>query len=368
MPEAAFIVQLDDFQGFLVKKRYPSSLTVTEKILNLVFFEQQKGKSEEIRETDIEGMRIVSYSMEAFPGWTVCFIIGAEEILEEVSPEIAGMGRFILELMNADPESVNLEEILSRRSQMPVQQEEQMAAAIFMTPSSALLLERLHTEGVESTAKLSMWLKNQVQSENVELREAITPLMDSGLVEVELVGKTSETAFLVKDVFAHRAPPVKSFESSTNSHPNIVAQYRKYVKDFFSPDPPAKGYNPTLPVTDPNSPILEDREKIARIMASNVNHAVLQSLRDGPLRLGQIASRISFPDGVVQRALWAMEAERIVANFEEEGVWVLITDPKLEVFMPEYMLPIVARKIEEKKINPDTARRYLELLVKTWSE
>jgi hypothetical protein len=84
--------------------------------------------------------------------------------------------------------------------------------------------------------------------------------------------------------------------------------------------------------------------------------------------LGQIASQISFPDGVVQGALWAMEAERIVANFEEEGVWALITNPKMEIFLPEFILPILATKLEEKRVGSDTARRYLELLVQTWSE
>jgi hypothetical protein len=367
MPEAAFIVQLDDFHGFLVKKRHPSSLALTETMLNLVYFEHQQGKEEEIRDSEIEGMRIASFAMEAFPGWTVCYVLDEEVVLEEISHELKGMGRFMLELMNADPESLDIEEVLAKKSSMPVVDDEQKAASIYMTPSSALLLERLHTEGAESTAKLSMWLKNQIQSDNVDLREAITPLMDSGIVAVEIVGKL-ETAFLLRDVFPHRSPPVESFKATNDTHPNLMPQYQEDVKNFFSPDPPTKGYNPTLPVTDPNSPILEDREKIARVIANSINYAVLDCLRNGPLRLGQIASEISFPDGVVQRALWAMEAERIVANFEEEGVWVLITNPKMEIFMPEYILPIVATKIEEKKISSDTARRYLELLMQTWSE
>ncbi len=367
MPEAAFIVQLDDFQGFIVKKRHPSSLALTETMLNLVFFEHQQGEEEDIRESEIEGKRIASYAMDAFPGWTVCFVLNEEDVFEEISQDLTGMGRFMLELMKADPEALQIDEVLAKKSMMPVVDEEQLAATIFMTPSSALLLERLHTEGVESTAKLSMWLKNQVQSDNVDLKEAITPLMDSGLVAVEIIGKL-ETAFLLKDVFPHRSPPVKSYKATNVAHPNLMPQYQEYLKGFFSPDPPTKGYNPTLPVTDPNSPILEDREKIARILSSSINYAVLQCLRGGPLRLGQIASEISFPDGVVQRALWTMEAERIVANFEEEGVWALITNPKMDIFMPEFILPIVAGKLSEKKIGSDAARRYLELLVQTWSE
>ncbi|MHA2043066.1 MAG: hypothetical protein ACW975_14525 [Candidatus Thorarchaeota archaeon] len=93
MPEAAFIVQLDDFQGFLVKKRHPSSLALTETILNLVFFEHQQGKEEEIRDSEIEGMRIASFTMEAFPGWTVCFVLDEDDVLEEISQELTGMAK-----------------------------------------------------------------------------------------------------------------------------------------------------------------------------------------------------------------------------------------------------------------------------------
>ena len=97
MPEAAFIVQLDDFQGFLVKKRHPSSLALTETILNLVFFEHQQGEEEEIRDSEIEGMRIASFTMEAFPGWTVCFVLDEDDNKTPVWLEkILQTGLFIL--------------------------------------------------------------------------------------------------------------------------------------------------------------------------------------------------------------------------------------------------------------------------------
>ncbi|MFW9944120.1 MAG: hypothetical protein ACFFB7_03915 [Candidatus Sifarchaeia archaeon] len=367
MPEAAFVVQLDDYQGFIVKKRHPSTLTLTEKVLNMVFYEHQKGV-EEIQELEVEGMRIASFTMDAFPGWTVGFVLGIDENGAEISKEISGMGRFMLELMSQDPESVDIAEILEKKSVMPSLAGEQLCAHIFLTPSSALLLERLHTEAVESTAKLSMWLKSQVQADSIDLVEAITPLMNSGLVKVEMVGKTLETAFLLKDLFAYRAPPVESFSKTETTVPGIAPEYSEFMSKFFSPEPPAAGYNPTLPIDDPNSPILEDREKISKVIANTVQYEVLKSLRERPRSVREISEHTAFPVGVIQNALWAMEAERIAAHFEKQDVWVLITDPRMEVFFPEYVLPILTRKLEERKINPDTARRYLELLIQTWSE
>ena len=367
MPEAAFVVQLDDYHGFVVKKRYPSTLTLTEKALNLVFYEHQKGV-EEIQELEVEGMRIASFTADAYPGWTVGFVLGSDEVLDSISKEISGMGRFMLELMSQDPESVDIAEILEKKSTMPSLAEEQLCAQIYLTPSSALILERLHTEVVESTAKLSMWLKSQVQADSVDLVEAITPLMDSGLVKVEMVGKTLETAFLLKDLFAYRAPPAESFSKAEVAAPGVAAEYRECISKFFSPEPPAVGYNPTLPIDDPNSPILEDREKISKIISNTVQYEVLKSLRERPRSVSEISEHTAFPERVIQNALWAMEAERIAAHFEKQDVWVLITDPRMEVFFPEYVLPVLTRKLEERKVNSDTARRYLELLIQTWSE
>ncbi|MFX1368622.1 MAG: hypothetical protein ACFFAY_08505 [Promethearchaeota archaeon] len=369
MPEAAFIVQLDDFQGFIVKSRYPTTLALTEKVLNLVFYEHQKGKHEELKfSEDIEGMRIASFSMESRPGWSVNFVLGLDEVFDNLRTELAGMGRFILELIETDPEAVEIDKVLAKGSILPPPNEEQRTAGIFLTPSAALLLERLQAEGTESTAKLSLWLKNQVQSDDVDIREAIAPLMDSGLVIVEIEGKTAETAYLVKDVFGHRAPPVSSFTRAESIYPTLIDQYRQYIKSFFSPEPPARGYNPTIPVDDPNSPLMEDREKISKVLSNSIQYAVLQTLREQPLSVTEIADRTSFPESVVQSALWTLEENRIVARFEVSGVWGLVTNPVMEVFMPEYVLFIIAQKMEEKKISQASARRYLQLLIETWSE
>ncbi|NHJ13343.1 MAG: ArsR family transcriptional regulator [Candidatus Thorarchaeota archaeon] len=369
MPEAAFVVQLDDFHGFLVKERYPDSLSLTEKILNLVYYEHQKGKHEELKFTeDLEGMRIASFSMEPFPGWIANFVLGTDEVFEDIRTELAGMGRFVLELVNADPDSVDLGDVLKKKCSLSRPNQEQKTAEIFMTPSSALLLEKLQAEGVESTAKLSMWLKNQVQSDNVDIREAIGPLMNSGLVVVEAQSKMAETAYLVKDVFGYRAPPVVSYKRAETIYPTLMENYREYVGSFFSPDPPAKGYNPTIPVEDPNSPLLEDREKISKLLSNSIHYAVLQALRNQPLSIKEISERISFPESVIQSSLWALEENQIVARFEVSGVWGLVTNPVMEVFMPKYVLPILAQKMEEKKITQATAIRYLQLLIDTWSE
>jgi hypothetical protein len=367
MPEAAFVVTLDDYQGFIVAKRYPSSLSLTEKILNLVFFELQQGEKEDIKYSDVEGMKIASFSQSTHPRTFVNFVLGPEEELEMVREQLAGMGRRIVELMDEGPEAVDLEQTLTKGVTLDKPSEEQLCAQIYLTPSSALLLEKLQAEGVEKAVKLSMWLKSQVQTDVVDLREVIAPLMQAGVATVEMIGKTSETVFLIRDIFGYRSPPVVPIMCSSELQPELYEKYKEMVAGFFAPES-GKGYNPTLPFDDPNSPILEDRERIAKVLTKNLNYAVLKALRKQPMALEEIARKTVLPDEVVQNALWSLEAQRVVHKFEDSGLWALITNPQIELFLPEYVLPIIKRKLAEKELNEETAARYLELLLETWSE
>jgi len=367
MPEAIFVVHLDDYQGFVVEKRYPATLSLNEKALNLVYFEHEKEKATGLKFSDIEGMRVVSFAERTHPGWVVCFVLGADEDYETEDNNMGGMARLILELMSEVPDTVNLRDILGNESVLNEPNEEQKLADIFFTPSSALLLEKLEIEGVERAAKLSIWLQTQLQTDVIELREIVEPLMQSGVIKVELLSKTGETVFLVKDVFGYRAPPVKSIMRAMETDPEMGKKYKQLVSSFFSP-PSGKGYNPTLPVDDPNSPLLEDREKMSRLLSKSLHYMVLECLREGPQEIGEISQKTALPLEIVQSILWSFESDRVAAQLNEYGIWVLVSDPVIESFMPEFILPVISKKLANKELVPETARRHLEILIETWGE
>ena len=390
MLDAMFVVHLDDYHGFIVEKRYPTTLSLNEKILNLVYTNHLKeGVSlgsalslgslffsrsdfslsiESLELSDAEDFKIVSLMSKLHPEWMVCFVIGKEDNPETMRKEVTGMSRLILKLITSNPDDVNLEEILRNRSILPEPTEEQKLAEVFVTPSTSLLLERLQTQGVESAVKLSLWLKNEIQSDTVDIQEAVAPLLRSSIVKVEIIGKSRETVFLMKDIFCYRAPPAESLTNAQESHPEIIESYTDAIKTFFSPPPPDKGYNPTLPVDDPNSPIVEDREQIAKLLAHSLHYIVLECLRRGPLSIEELSEKTSLPRNVVQNSLWALESERVTMFFETDKVWALLTNPMIESFLPEYVLPLVSAKIIDKEINKEAATRYLELLENAWSE
>jgi hypothetical protein len=368
MPESVFVVRYDDFSGFVVEKRHPQSLSLTEEVLNLVNFEHQKAKVGELISFEIGDLRIASLAEENHPNWVVCFTLGSEEDFNYVKESLAGMGRLILELMKEAPNTVSLEDIIEKESSLEEKNEEQKTAEIFLTPSSALLLERMQSVGVERAAKLALWLKEQVQSDTVDIREAIAPLMESGVVAVERMGKTAENVYLLKDVFGYRAPPSESIQRAKNDKPKILEKYQEYVAGFFSPPPPNRGYNPTLPVDDPNSPIMEDRREISSVLSNSLSYKVLQCLREEPLNVKDISEFTELPEVVVETALWKLERENVAIQLSRYGMWGIITNPKIESFLPEYVLPKITQKLSNKEITLEIAKRYLELLIQTWSE
>ncbi|NWF95678.1 MAG: hypothetical protein HXY34_06015 [Candidatus Thorarchaeota archaeon] len=371
MPQAVFVLHLDDYQGFVVAKRYPPTFSVNEKMLNLVYYLHGEGKKADIKLIDVEGRRMATYSSEEHPGWLVCFALNIEEDFVQNSKKLAGMGRFILELATRSPDYLEIGEIIRKGAVIEEPTNEQVCARVFLTPSSTLLLDKLQSEGIQKSKTMEIWLRDQLQARDVDLRTAVFPLMDAGLVKVEMVGRDEhstpprsgvETVFLIRDLFCYRAPPSESMETTRATHPEITEEYRKYVESFFA------GYNPTAQTEDPNSPQVADRETIARRVSDRISYIVIGLLRKGALSVKEISRAAVLPHELVQKILFNMESEKIAVHFPDCDCWALISDPAFETFIPEYVLPVVAQKYVENQIDAESARRYFELLVETWGD
>ncbi len=367
MPEAVFIVQYDDYQGFLVRKSQPSTFRINEETLNLLYVAHEE-VDEEIKLHNLDDRRYVSFKSSEYPGWLVGYVLREQTDFGPNQELFEGMSRLMLALMQVSSNEVDLMEIIRHERTLPERTKEQLLAKIYFTPSSALLLERLQEQGVDSARALNLWLSNQVQTENVNIKEVARPLLDSGVARVEIIETKSEMVFLIRDVFGYRAPPVESLLNAKAYMPHIAKRYEEYVKEFFSPEPPAKGYNPTIPMDQPDSPLMEDRERVFEVIYDSFNYIVLRSLRDRPKSIDMISDETALPKNIVRDVLGTLESQRISVHFEDEKMWALVTNPTIKTFMPEYILSTVARRVSEKKLDRNAAKRYLQLLIDTWSE
>ncbi len=367
MPEAVFIVQYDDYQGFLVRKSQPSAFRINEETLNLLDVAHEED-NEEIKFHNLDDRRYVSFKSSDYPGWLVGYVLREQTDFGPNQELFEGMSRLMLALMQVSPDEVDLMEIIRHERTLPERTQEQLLAKIYFTPSSALLLERLQEQGVDSARALNLWLSNQVQTENINIKGVAKPLLDSGVAHVEIIETKAEMVFLVRDVFGYRAPPVESLLNAKAYMPHIAKRYEEYVKEFFSPKPPAKGYNPTIPIDQPDSPLMEDRERVFEVIYDSFNYIVLQSLRDRPKNVDMISEETALPKSIVRDVLGTLESQRISVHFEDEKMWALVTNPTMKTFMPEYVLSTIARRVSEKKLDRYAAKRYLQLLTDTWSE
>ncbi len=369
MPHAVFVLRFDDYHGFIVVKRYPSTFSLNERLLNLVYVEHEESKRSELKLSEIDGHRMVTFGSEDYPGWLVCFVLGYEEDFVKSSDVLTGMGQFILELAVRSPELLDIGEILRKRSTIYGSTAEQLCASVFLNPLSVLVLDRLRSEGAIRSKRLEQLLSSQLQSENVNLREAVLPLMSAGLVRVVMVGEDKEasppkrgveTVFLVKDVFVYKAPPINALEHIRAVQPTIIGKYRELVTQFFAK------YNPTSRDVNPDSPAVAERQKMARLIVDRITYNVLLQLREGINTVAQLCTKTHLPDKLVSQSLHMLETEGIVVHYEPEDIWLLISDPRFETFMPEYALAIIVNKYRENQIENETVATYLELLNNTW--
>ncbi|MEM2142491.1 MAG: hypothetical protein QXQ81_04465 [Candidatus Thorarchaeota archaeon] len=364
-----FILHLDEFKGFVVAKRYPSTFSLNERLLNLVYMEYTDTPGAGLKLCNVNDQRIATFTDESQPGWMVCFVLNYDEDIVNNSELLAGMSRLMLILARQAPGSMDVGEIIRRKAVIPAPSEEQICAKLLTISSSSLVLEKLQAEGAIRSRSLETWLRSSIQTDMIDLKEVVLPMMEGGIVKVEFVGRDEkanppkqgvETVFLVKDIIGYRVPPVKALEYCKGIYPNIYPWYRGKVEEFFS------GYNPIQEGTSPVSPVTEDRVRIASIVSDSLNYTVLRYLRERPMTTAELSSQTMIPGALLESKLYALEPARVVSFHETEKVWALISDPVFETFLPEYLLPLIVKKHAQGQIDSATVIRFFELLLEAW--
>ncbi|MBD3406474.1 MAG: hypothetical protein GF411_10210 [Candidatus Lokiarchaeota archaeon] len=364
MPSAVFLIQLDENHGFILKKRYPTSLKVTEADLNNIYVPHADKFG--LHVINLDGRKILSYSKKKMPEWVICFEMETDDDISYESTHLEGTARLLLELAETSVEDINLEDIMKSGSSLSQESQEQKYARVFLTPSAPLILERMQKRIVTGAVELSMWLKNEVGDDGIDIVEAITPLTSAGILEIEMITRTKQYVFLVKDLFGYRAPPTQSMKLTEMTYPEIHKEYVSRVDSFFSPDESGRGYNPTIVSGEESQPIIEDREKIAENVANTIHYNIISVLRKGPLSIEEIVIETAFPKSIVTKALWALQSNSIVTSFDDETIWALLTNPIFDCFMPEYVAPIIANKWNEENLDAKVVVSYLEHLINSW--
>jgi hypothetical protein len=82
--------------------------------------------------------------------------------------------------------------ILVTYSVLPSHLKPEIAKKQKLSPNSLLVLKHLWSNGAQTAAKLSIWVKNKVQSDDIDLQNAIVRLLEVGLVKVRRRGKSTE--------------------------------------------------------------------------------------------------------------------------------------------------------------------------------
>ncbi|MFX0069254.1 MAG: hypothetical protein ACFE7I_09295, partial [Candidatus Hodarchaeota archaeon] len=273
-----------------------------------------------------------------------------EETLSEVSKEIL--------------ERVGSEEIMDfifsayeRLARITEIEDEQRYAMIFGDPLRVLLLQKF-IEGSTTKSELKAWLEERTGREIANLEIVLAPFVKTELVKEAFVeGIPDECLFLVKDIFATRAPMARlrqSVQGSTVPR-EIGEQHLEKVEEYF------KEYMSTP----------DDTSHFSRILSSPDIYLIIKKLREKPYYSEELEDELNLhaKDSLLTLIdrLKELDIVSVVEDGEGKQILLLKSDIKFTTFFPEYLIDVIRKRWNEGTLEQKQAIKHLELLKEYYS-
>lgn len=357
MPKGLIIIRWDDKLGAIVEAKYPPELQVSDDHVMRIFTTHTLGDvTQGFLSMKIEDLNVASYYSGVLKGeigqFCVSLILERDEdpeLFEEILVEVAVN---ILEKFKTPGFYEIVVREYERITKTPVIEAEQRLALIFSDPLRVAILSRL-TEGSVTRRELIDWLKEHKNMDVTDLNAALSPFIKTGLVRTSFVeGITDECIFLIKDVFALRAPVKELISASKKGvlNPQISAKYLQEVEKFFST------YNPSA----------EDISELSTLVADPDTYNIIRVLRSKPVLKSELYSSFNIPETQIKKIVNRLQEKNLIRIISDDNgqEWVCLISHILFIqFFPEYLIDIIRQKWNEGLIDQKQAIRHLELLM-----
>jgi hypothetical protein len=356
MPKGIVTVRWDDTQGTVLKAKYPEDLQLTGDEMMRIFTSHAMGEGKAgFMSMKLETMNVASYytglAARGEPQYYIALILGSDEeagIFEEPLTETAKDLLKKLDLKNYPAFLVKGYEQLSMYVKLTP---EQRLAMIISDPVRKLIFRRL-TERCVSKIELQEWLEQELGTQIGDIDLLLVPLIRAGLIKKTSVEQApGESVFLVRDIFAAFAPPETIMTKILRSEiKGALAQTgRSQISDFFRKRTPSD----------------DEAGQIAEILTNSDLYEVIQLLRNNVLRKEDLAKQLNKPAKDVDKQLKSLMKIGVVSELSgggEDNVYLLIADPQIQAFFPEYMIDNIRAHWTLGEISKDMAVKHLQLL------
>ncbi|MFX0097931.1 MAG: hypothetical protein ACFE7E_09250 [Candidatus Hodarchaeota archaeon] len=362
MPKGIVVIRWDDKVGAVLEAKHPSDFEIDQEHVMRIFTTHALGSANPgFMSMRIEDLNVASYYTGIMSGGQNQYCISLvleegedadafEETLSEVSKEI---------LEKAESQEM-MDFILSayeRFARITEIEDEQRYAMIFSDPLRVLLLQKF-IEGSTTKSELKAWLEERTGREITDLDIVLAPFVKTELVKEAFVeGIPDECLFLIKDVFATRAPMARLRESMQDSivPGDIGEQHLEDVEEYF------KEYMSTP----------DDTSRFSKVLSSPDIYLIIKKLRQGPYYFEELEDELdlyakdSLPSLIDQ--LKKLDVVNDIEDTEGRQILLLKSDMKFTTFFPEYLIDVIRKRWNEGTLEQRQAIKHLELLKDSYS-
>ncbi len=373
LPKGFAILEWTMEQGLTLINKYPESLNIDLDDMMRVFYAHITGSGEKgsvIVRLERSDANINSHftGIESKNPYMINIILELGEDPEMFGNAINDINTNILQYLNKINEnpSKKLEifkelsdylgkmfDFLKRLTKLT---KEQKIAQIFLSRKGREILKRLQ-ESPTSKSELKLYLEVTLGQIITNLDISLESFIQTGLIKEDWIsGYRDQFVFLLNDFSIMRGPILNMVEMARKNRPTseVAKKYLNQLFEFFSK------YKPTE----------EDSLKLASIVAHPDKYNVLKLFANNYYRLNKIPKGPDIGgDELIEIINELTEAKILTKIADKKDEWVfMLSDIKINLFFPEYMLEKIRNSFNQRKIKEEIAIKHLDLLEKIYTK
>jgi len=346
------IMKWDERTGAVITAKYPDELMVTDKTLMQVYSTHEYAQEAGMISMMVGPLTIASYYTGAEHNIYVILALNADEDPDVFEEGLSDISRIIIQNIDTEAYKGILSSLFQRVSVYPTLDESQKLMMIYLDETKRLLLKRLRDEGSVTKSEVAVWLKDKYKSGFVDLESVITSFIKANLIkQTSVKGITSESLFMVNDLFLYRVPATEIVKSpQTHGLPaQLAPDYLAECKTFFT------NYLPSE----------EDNIKALDILLDPQVYETVKLLRTAIVTrddLEKLKKKGVEDIEYVLKRLWEGNFLTVMQDKTGNEYYGLKTDMKIKKFFPEFLMNRIRQDHNDKVKNNQVLLDHLQIL------
>ena len=362
MPKGIVVIRWDDKVGAVLEARHPSGFEIDQEHVMRIFTTHALGAANPgFMSMRIEDLNVASYYTGIVSAdqnqYCISLILEEGEDADSFEESLSEAAKGILEQTGPEAMADFIATAYDRFARIAEIEDEQRYAMIFSDPLRVLVLQKF-IEGSTTRSELKAWLEERTGREIADLDIVLAPFVKTELVKAAFVeGIPDECLFLVKDVFATRAPMARLRRSirETIIPGEIGQQYLEEVEEYF------KEYRSTP----------DDTSRFSKAVSNPDIYLIIKILREGICYLEELEAELNLDNKKSLHDLIDQLKQLDIVNDVEDGEgkkWIILkSDLKYATFFPEYLIDVIRKRWNEGTLEQRQAIKHLELLRESYS-